>query len=397
MTEPIGTLTEPDPTVEFRDLPGFAITAKGHELRFLLSGQERIDGLIELINGAQTSLKMFFYMFQPDASGNKVRGALIHAAQRGVDVHLILDAFGSGASSSFLDPIERAGGKVSIFQPRWNVRYLIRNHQKFAVADEKRLVTGGFNVSDHYFASPQENGWCDLGVLVEGEIVSRFVDWFSELENWVSQGGSKFFAIRRLVRDWHEGGGDVQLLLGGPSRITSTWARVVKRDLAHAKRLDLVMAYFSPPRSIRRLIRMVSRKGKAHLVTAGKSDNTTTIGASRALYGALLRDDVEIFEFKASKLHMKLLVVDDVTYFGSANFDMRSIRLNLELMVRIEDAELATRMREVVSHLTQSSRPITREWHAKRATWVNRIRWRMAWFLVSVLDYTVARRLNLGF
>ena len=397
MNQSKGTLTKQDPKVEYSDLPGFAVTAKGHQLRFLLSGPERIDGLVQLIDGAQTSLKMCFYMFEPDAAGNKVRGALIRAAQRGVAVHLILDAFGSSASNSFLNPIERAGGKVSIFQPRWNVRYLIRNHQKFVIADAKRLVTGGFNVSDDYFAPPHEYGWCDLGVLVEGQIVSRFVDWFGELENWVSQDGSQFFAIRKLVRDWHEGGGDVQLLLGGPSRITSTWARVVKRDFAHAKRLDLVMAYFSPPLSIRRLIRMVSRKGRARLIAAGKSDNTTTIGASRALYGALLRDDVEIFEFNASKLHMKLLVVDDVTYFGSANFDMRSIRLNLELMVRIEDAELASKMRGLVSHMAQSSKPITREWHGRRATWINRIKWRMAWFLVSVLDYTVARRLNLGF
>ena len=156
------------------------------------------------------------------------------------------------------------------------------------------------------------------------------------------------------------------------------------------------MAYFSPPRSIRRLIRMLARKNHARLVMAGRSDNTTTIGASRALYGALLRDDVELFEFDVCKLHTKLLVVDDVTYFGSANFDLRSIRLNLELMVRIEDAELAARMRTAIAHMADASKSITREWHRENATLINRIRWRLSWFLVSVLDYTVARRLNLG-
>ncbi|MBO6610323.1 phosphatidylserine/phosphatidylglycerophosphate/cardiolipin synthase family protein [Altererythrobacter sp.] len=396
MTEPDGTLTKPDPEVDYRDLPGFAVQAEGHDLRFMLSGQERLDGLMVLIDSAKTSLKLCFYMFQADHSGTKVRAALIRAAQRGVSVHLIIDAFGSDAPQSFLEPIIRAGGKVSVFQPRWNVRYLIRNHQKFVVADDESVMTGGFNVSDHYFAAPQENGWCDLGVRITGKVVERFVEWFAELEKWVGNGDSQFFAIRRMVRDWNEGGDDVQLLLGGPSKITSAWARIVKRDLAQAGRLDLVMAYFSPPRSIRRLIRMVSRKGRARLITAGKSDNTTTIGASRALYGALLRDDVEIYEFDASKLHMKLLVIDDVTYFGSANFDLRSIRLNLELMVRVKDAQLAERMREVVTHMTKGSNSITREWHRKRGGWINRIRWRMSWFLVSVLDYTVARRLNLG-
>lgn len=396
MTEPGGTLTNPDPEVDYRDLPGFAVQAKGHDLRFMLSGQERLDGLITLIDSATTSLKMCFYMFQADHSGTIVRGALIRAAQRGVQVHLIIDAFGSDAPQSFMDPIIRAGGKVSVFQSRWNVRYLIRNHQKFVITDDERVITGGFNVSDHYFATPKENGWCDLGVALEGAAVGRFVEWFAELEKWVGNGGSQFFAIRRIVRDWHEDGGDVELLLGGPSKITSAWARIVKQDLAQAERLNLVMAYFSPPRSIRRLIRMVSRKGKARLITAGKSDNTTTIGASRALYGALLRDNVEIYEFDASKLHMKLLVVDDVTYFGSANFDLRSIRLNLELMVRVKDAGLAAKMREVIEHMTKGSVPITQEWHGERGSLINRIRWRLSWFLVSVLDYTVARRLNLG-
>ena len=94
--------------------------------------------------------------------------------------------------------IIRAGGKVSVFQPRWNVRYLIRNHQKFVVADDESVITGGFNVSDHYFATPQENGWCDLGVGITGKVVERFVEWFAELEKWVGNGDSQFFAIRAV-------------------------------------------------------------------------------------------------------------------------------------------------------------------------------------------------------
>ena len=150
MTEPGGTLTNPDPEVDYRDLPGFAVQAKGHDLRFMLSGQERLDGLITLIDSATTSLKMCFYMFQADHSGTIVRGALIRAAQRGVQVHLIIDAFGSDAPQSFMDPIIRAGGKVSVFQSHWNVRYLIRNHQKFVIADDERVITASIHGQDNF-------------------------------------------------------------------------------------------------------------------------------------------------------------------------------------------------------------------------------------------------------
>lgn len=396
MAEPDGTLTPHDESVDFHDADSFEVASADHCFRFYPAGAERLAALIELIDGTEHSLKIFFYMFQADHVGTVVRGALIRAAQRGVDLHLIIDAFGSDAPESFFEPIVRAGGQFSMFSPRWNVRYLIRNHQKLVIADGARVMTGGFNVSDHYFAPPQQNGWCDLGVTIEGPVVASFAQWFDALSGWLTGRGSQFFAIRRLIRDWAESDAPVQLLLGGPSRITSTWARAVKRDIARGSRLDVVMAYFSPPRSIRRLIRKLAMRGSARLIMAGKSDNTTTIGASRSLYGGLLRSGARIAEFQPCKLHLKLLVVDDVTYFGSANFDMRSIRLNLELMVRVEDAELAARMRSMIDHLEASSMPVTREWYRQKSTFFSRIRWRMAWFLVSVLDYTVARRLNLG-
>ena len=205
----------------YSDPAGFALEAGGHALRLLLSGKERFQALTQLIDGASHLTKLSLYIFQPDHAGTQVRGALIRAAQRGVDVHLIVDAFGSDASAAFLEPIEKAGGKVSVFAPRWNVRYLIRNHQKFVIADNARAITGGFNISDLYFSDPREDAWADLGIVIEGEVVSRFSDWFAELQKWVGNSGSQFFAIRKLVRDWHEGEGDVQLLLGGPSKITS--------------------------------------------------------------------------------------------------------------------------------------------------------------------------------
>ncbi len=389
--------SDPDETFEgYRDADPFEIAARDHSFTFYPAGIDRLAALESLIAEAERSLHIFFYMFQPDEAGKLVRDALVAAAERGVAVHLIVDDFGSDAPRSFFETLVAAGGSFDLFSPRWNVRYLIRNHQKFVIADGKRVMTGGFNVSDHYFKPPEENGWCDLGALVEGPVVAQFRDWFVQLEGWVSSEGSQFRAIRAMVREWEPGEGPVQLVLGGPTRITSAWARRVKDDLAHGDRLDIVMAYFSPPRSIQQLLERLGRLGKARLVMAGKTDNGATIGASRALYSGLLGAGVSIAEFQPSKLHMKLMVIDDVTYFGSANMDMRSVRLNLELMLRVEDAALAARMRELIDYLEEYSTPVTREWYRQRAGWFNRMRWRISNWLVTVIDYSVTRRLNLG-
>ncbi len=62
----------------------------------------------------------------------------------------------------------------------------------------------------------------------------------------------------------------------------------------------------------------------------------------------------------------------------------------------MEDAALADRMRDFVSQQIAASQRITVPLHKQRATLWNRIRWNLSWLLVSVIDYTVTRRLNLG-
>ncbi|MEL6877553.1 MAG: phosphatidylserine/phosphatidylglycerophosphate/cardiolipin synthase family protein [Pseudomonadota bacterium] len=380
----------------YRDAPCFDIEAQEHKFSFYPAGKDRFDALLKHIESAEETLQAFYYMFQDDDAGVTVRDALIEAAKRGVSVHLAIDDFGSDAPLEFFDPLVEAGARFATFSSRWNVRYLIRNHQKFVIVDNQRVMTGGFNVSDHYFAPPEENGWCDLGVTIEGPLAAEFRSWFDRLDAWISNDGSQFRAIREMVRDWDPGEGPVQLLLGGPTNMTSAWARELRRDLLHGNKLDLAMAYFSPPRSMRQSIERLSRSGNARLIMAGKTDNGATIGASRSLYRKLLKSGARIAEFEPCKLHMKVLVIDDTTYFGSANMDMRSIRLNLELMVRVEDADLAARMRELIDHLEEHSTAITQHWYRDRASWYNRIRWRIGYILTAVVDYTVTRRLNLG-
>jgi cardiolipin synthase A/B len=111
---------------------------------------------------------------------------------------------------------------------------------------------------------------------------------------------------------------------------------------------------------------------------------------ARLLYKRMLRAGVRIFEFQPCKLHMKLLVVDDASYVGSANLDKRSFRINVELMVRIEDAGLAAQLRELIDHMEAASTPITPAWYARESTFLNRMRWRVAYWL-SLADYRISK------
>lgn len=394
--EQLRTATQEGNAAPWRAPASFSIEAAGHDFEFLPDGPERLAVLLRLISEARESLRLCFYIFAKDTVAAQVRDALAGAARRGVDVHLVIDDFGSEADADFLAPLVQAGGRATRFSSKFSQRYVIRNHQKMVLVDGKRAMIGGFNIEASYFAGNCTDGWQDLGVVLRGAAVASLCDWFAQLEAWAVDPKARWRAVRQIVREWEPGEGAVQVLIGGPTARLSTWARRVGKDLLRARRLDMVMAYFSPPAWLLRRMGKTAGQGEVRLVMAGKTDNPATIGASRALYNYLLKRDARIWEFAGCKLHTKLIVVDDAVYIGSANFDMRSLYLNLEMMLRIEDAALAERMRSYVSDYLPSSRAITREFHRKHNTLFNRLRWNLSWFLVGVLDYTVSRRLNLG-
>ena len=370
----------------------------GAQLRLIGDGMARLEALLRLIEGARTSLRLYYYIFEGDGSGTTVREALLDAINRGVSVSLIVDGFGSSnAPDSFFKPLRDAGCSFCRFMPRFGRRYLLRNHQKMAIADGDSAIIGGFNISDDYFRAPEQGGWHDLGLQVSGEPVAWLVDYFEALNRWTHSERASMRSLRRILREMAVSGGKLCWLLGGPTRRLSPWARSVKHDLDHARQADMIEAYFSPGNAMLKRIKRVARRGgTARIVTAKHSDNGATIGAARFLYGGLLRRKVQIYEYRPAKLHMKLIVIDDATYIGSANFDMRSLFLNLELMLRIDDAVFAADMRAFFARELEDCERITPALHKSRAGLLNRIKWALSYLVVGVADYTVTRRLNFG-
>jgi cardiolipin synthase A/B len=387
----------PDPSLtspsDYKDCASFRVEAADHVFTFYSSGSDRLEALIDHIDCAKGSLHLFYYEFQGDSAGHKVREALINAAQRGVEVSLIIDDFGSDAPPEFFAPLEHAGARFAVFASGLSRRYLVRNHQKFAIADNTRVMTGGANISDEYYNDPSQNGWCDLGVAIEGDIARSFSRWFDCLDELARTHSPSFRRTRLLIRQWKPDTGDIQLLLGGPLIRRSHWSYRFKKDLAKSMRLDMVTAYFGPPGSFRRAMAKVARKGQARLVSAGKSDLDGTIDVARLYYNSLLRSGGKVSEFQPSKLHMKLIVVGDCSYFGSANLDRRSIRVNIELMVRVKDKALASRLRELIDHMEAASVPIDRAWYKENAGFWTRARWRFFHWL-SLADYRLTHSVS---
>ncbi len=378
--------------------PEVAADVEGNRLRLLTDGPERLTALLSMIDGAEKTLRVLYYMFLDDESGRAVRDALIRAAERGVAVWLLVDGFGSDAApGSFFTPLTDSKVCFCRFSPKFGRRYLLRNHQKLVLADERRVITGGFNISDDYFGTIESGAWRDLGLEVEGDGVACLTGYFDDLYAWASKPRGRIRDLRRMLQQHSVTDGKLRWLFGGPTRRLSPWARAVRRDMKSARRLDLVAAYFAPSLGMLRRIAGISRRGStARVLTAAKSDNVATIFAARNTYGWLLKRGVEIYEYQPTKLHTKLFVVDDVVHIGSANFDMRSLFLNLEMMLRVDDPALAAAMRRFVEGEIANSVQITRESHRSQQTLFNRVKWALAYFVVAIADYSISRRLNFG-
>ena len=370
----------------------------GHHLHVETCADARLAMIIDTIDAAQATLQLMFYIFAGDAVGQSVIAALIRACGRGVDVCLIVDGFGSqDQPDSVFASLVAAGGRFARFNPKYGRRYLLRNHQKMLIADNQTALIGGNNISDDYHQPESDpNGWHDLMLRIDGPAVARLEGYYRALTEWVEMPALRVHQLRTILTDYSEAVGALRWLHGGFFSRLSPLTRAIRNDIDRSRTLVMVEAFFAPNWAmLRKLGQVVQRGGTCNIITAGHSATTTTVAASRHCYHRLLSSGVELYEYGPKKLHMKLIIADDAVYIGSANFDARSLYINVELMLRIEDSGFAAQMRQFAQLQQEKCVLITATKYAARATWLNRLRWFVAYFIVSTLDYSVSRRLNI--
>ena len=377
------------------------VTVDGNRLVVLPDGPDRFEAVLDIIGTARTSLRLLYYIFAGDWSGQRVRDALLAACRRGVQVSVLIDDFGSsGNPDNFFASLRQAGALVCRFHPSWGRRYLLRNHQKMLLADgetdDSRVLIGGFNVEDDYFKPAEEGGWRDIGLVVSGPAAARLTPYYDALSGWAQKKRARIRELRSIIQRFSECSGRLQWQLGGPMQRASPWALSTARDLAQVCDVEVIAAYFAPPWGMLKRIARVGSEGRARVITAAKSDNSATIFAARFTYNQLMKRGVQIYEYQRTKLHTKLMVFDDEVHIGSSNFDIRSLYLNMELMLRVDDAEFTSLMRLYFEGELDDSLAITREAWDKRCTFLNRLKWGLSFFLVTAVDYSVTRRLNFG-
>jgi cardiolipin synthase len=129
------------------------------------------------------------------------------------------------------------------------------------------------------------------------------------------------------------------------------------------KSILITNPYFIPDSVMTKaLVKAASRGVRVVVLLPGEIDSQLTYTASRSHYGPLLLGGVQIFEYKASLMHAKTIVVDGVwATIGSTNFDNRSFALNQELNLTVYDSGMAQRLENIFQEDLKYSEQITYE------------------------------------
>ena len=176
---------------------------------------------------------------------------------------------------------------------------------------------------------------------IKGPLVEELVFCFDTQFTLADFKHKRFAGLRRPISRGILTTSQGELFLGSPGLGASPIKRTLINDLAAAKSVKIISAYFLPTWRIRReLMRIAGEGGQVQLILAGKSDVTLSQLASQRLYRILLRSGIEIYEYHPQILHTKLFIIDQIVYAGSANLDPRSLNINYELLVRFPNERL---------------------------------------------------------
>ena len=136
-------------------------------------------------------------------------------------------------------------------------------------------------------------------------------------------------------------------MVSGPDADVEKIEFVILHALAYARHsVRFVTPYFLPDEVVMNALVLAAQRGVCvDVIVPRVSDHPFIDWATRAHVAPLLRNGVRIWLDAPPFDHSKALVVDGAWCFiGSANWDMRSFRLNFELNVEIYDADLATQL-----------------------------------------------------
>jgi cardiolipin synthase A/B len=381
-----GHMEYKDPEVElYKDTILMNVTAnkalltQNNEVELFTEGNAKFDALLQSIHNAQHHIHFQYYIINNDETGKRVVAALTEKAKEGVHVRILYDDIGSRTlNDRFFQAFTAAGGQHAAFFPSkipyFNLRVNYRNHRKIVVIDGKIGFIGGFNVGNEYVGNSKKFGyWRDTHMRLEGSSVHSLQalflrDWNLASSDTVDYDPSYFPSVEEMG----QGQVPIQIIASGPnqkwSHIENTYIKMI-----HAARHSIYLQtpYFIPDETLQNALRIAALSGiEVKIMIPYDSDHMFVHWASLYYLGELLQVGVKCYLYKKGFLHAKTIIVDGImSTVGTANFDLRSLRLNFEVNAVLYHAETSQALQHIFELDIEDSIELTKEQYDNRSLW----------------------------
>jgi len=355
----------------------------GNAIELLLDGAETYPALLEAIRGAHHHIHLMVYIIGHDAISREVLDACAERARDGVKVRILYDEFGS------------AGARIRKFfrRYRWvanmqvvgftqvgllkrSIQINLRNHRKIAVVDGEVAFTGGVNLHQGHLPKDGNLAIRDYHFRIRGPLVNELQYTF--LRDWyymTDEDSRELLSQAYFGRPEAVGDIAARIVNSGPSSAQNSLDDVLFTALSEASRdVIAVTPYLILTEPLLQAMRMAAMRGvSVRLIVPGNNNHRSVLHASRSQYAALLEAGVRIYERRGPLLHAKAMVIDgSLSIFGTANLDIRSLRLNYETSIVSYDQTLAGRLlQEMRVDLEESEEIDLNRW--LRRPWKQRI------------------------
>ena len=328
----------------------------GHEVEFLINGDQTYSRLWADLRGAKSSITLQLYYCNKGRMADELQEILRDRARAGVEIHFLYDAFGTTLPDEYFEGLRAAGITTASFRPL-TIRALQkaqhRAHIRVIVVDGKVGYTGGFGIDDKWFGDGRhKDQWRDTNVRFTGPAVRQLQATF--VVCWAETSGTLLTSTTLLPpvdgsRDLPQQDGVLAAVLHASPTIGSTPAeRFFALTIAAAReKLYISNSYFVPDKAFRKMMcDAVARGVDVRVLTVSKAtDVKSTWYAGRARYEELMKGGVRIWEYQPVMMHAKTIVVDGGWLsVGSMNADNRSMSFNEESNLVVLDKGAAEEM-----------------------------------------------------
>lgn len=335
------------------------------DYQLLENGKQAFPKIIECIQNSQSSIVINMFIWRDDKIGNLIAQECLNAADRGVEITISKDSYGSvcehaeesgtsffhkkaGVSekikintlkSLYKNPIEKGAQdneselyKKIINHPNIHVQSQVfkADHSKFYIFDNKILILGGINIED------KENGadlsgrvYNDYMLLLNGE---NYVQLFNQFR--LAQENNIYFGVNRKTKE------------GKRNKSKDLFQmEQLYLDIINTSReeLTIVMAYFSPLKNFIDAIVKASQRGVKVEIIMPASANFQDSSNKATVKKLLKKSDGKIhIYFSPKMLHTKLVANEKLISFGSCNITKKAFNQldELNVFIKAQEAEL---------------------------------------------------------